>query len=201
MIRSLPLLLLLFLFAVTTGCQLPGSDPALPDDGPRQPVSEEAARRLIERAVAAGRSAQESGTLTLTMSDVEVTSLLALPQAQLDAILAQQPEGVDLPENLDLPLADPQVYFKADGTIVIRGRLTAAGRSQPVRIVAAPRASQGELVLDFVEGRLGPLPLPEGLFDPIGDLVAAGILAGQSIAEITLIQVTDGEMTVSGRKN
>lgn len=201
MFRSLPLILLLILLVATSGCRLPGTDPELPDDGPAPVVSEAAARQLIERAVAAGQVARQSGTLILTMSDDEVTSLLAIPEAQFNRILAEQPAGSELPQEFNLPLAEPQVYFKADGTIVIRGRLQAVGRSQPARIVAAPRAREGELVLDFVEGRLGPLPLPESLFDPIGRLVAAGILAGQSVAEITVIEVTEGEMVIGGRRN
>jgi hypothetical protein len=55
------------------------------------------------------------------------------------------------------------------------------------------------LVLDFVEGELGPVPIPEFLIDQIGSGLAKLILAGQAYVEVTQIQVGDGTLTLSGR--
>ena len=110
---------------------------------------------------------------------------------------------VQVPDlSLRLGIEEPQVYFKANGHIVIRGYGELRDRRQLVRVVVAPRAAEGELVLDFVEGTLGPVPVPEALFDRIGDALAEAILTGQSylqVAEITAVSVGDGTLTVSGR--
>jgi len=67
---------------------------------------------------------------------------------------------------------------------------------QPLRLVVAPRARDGEMVLDFVEGNLGPVDLPEGLLDVIGKGLVKVILAGQDWAEIT---IGEGTLTLRGR--
>jgi hypothetical protein len=71
----------------------------------------------------------------------------------------------------------------------------------PLHFVIAPRASRGELALDFVSGQVGPIGLPELLFDPLGNALARVILAGQAFAEVTQISVREGELTIAGRYN
>lgn len=102
---------------------------------------------------------------------------------------------------LRLTIQEPQVYFLGNGSMIVRGEARFLVISLPVRVVAAPRASQGEFVLDFVEGQLGPVPMPEILFDYIGKGLTRALLAGREVAEITEIRVTDGVLTVSGRWN
>lgn len=123
----------------------------------------------------------------------------------LDQLLAltQGREGVldmvglsDL--SLRLGIREPQVYFKGDGRIIVRGYAELLGQRQPLRLVLAPRASDGELVFDFVEGTLGPVSVPEGLIDQIGLGLAKLILAGDAFVEITQIRVSDGTLTLSG---
>jgi hypothetical protein len=65
--------------------------------------------------------------------------------------------------------------------------------------VVAPQVSDGELVLDFVEGNLGPVPLPESLIDLVGRGLLQVILLGQDVAEITQIDVAAGVLTLAGR--
>jgi hypothetical protein len=102
---------------------------------------------------------------------------------------------------LRLTIQAPRVYFLGDGRMIVRGKARFLVVSLPIRVVAAPRASQGELVLDFVEGQLGPVPMPEILFDYVGKGLARALLAGREVAEITEIRVNDGVLTVSGRWN
>jgi hypothetical protein len=123
--------------------------------------------------------------------------------------LAQEREGLgglSLPDlSLRLAIQEPQVYFKAPvqpgrpGQIVIRGYGQVRNVRQPLRLVVAPHAREGELALDFVEGQLGPVPLPEGLIDVLGRGLAKVILAGQGWAELDEITVGDGWLTLRGR--
>ena len=117
--------------------------------------------------------------------------------------LARRREGlpsIQLPDlSLRLGIQEPEVRFLANGQIIVRGYGQLRNVQQPLRVVVAPRAEDGELVLDFVEGKLGPVPLPEGLFDLIGEGLAQIILLGQEWAEITQIAVTEGVLTISGR--
>lgn len=204
----------------------------VPDDGPAPQVSQELAARFIENAVVAGQAALDTRVFSLTVTQDEVTSFLVFGAdlvEQLQSVRsledleglegAEQPfdleiwrrlleeqgglPDVQLPDlSLRLGIEEPQVYFKSNGHIVIRGYGELRGQRQPVRVVVAPRASEGELVLDFVEGTLGPVPVPEALFDRLGDVLAEAILTGQSyfqVAEITTVSVGDGTLTVSGR--
>jgi hypothetical protein len=43
--------------------------------------------------------------------------------------------------------------------------------------------------------------LPELVFDPLGNVLARAILAGQPFAEVTEISVREGEITIAGRYN
>ncbi|MDQ4076831.1 MAG: hypothetical protein M3220_11380 [Chloroflexota bacterium] len=217
----------------------------MPDDGPPVPVSQEAAVGFIRKSTTAAQSAANTGSATITITEGEVTSFLAvgielaekLQEVQnlenLENVSLQDLERLEgiagieglgnieelqrvreereqLPNLPDLQLPDlslrmtikePQVRFQDNGHITVRGYGELRGRRQPIRIVTAPHASQGELVLDFVEGNLGPVPIPGTVFDLIGSGIARAILAGQEYGEITEISVGDGVMTISGRRN
>lgn len=127
--------------------------------------------------------------------------------AELQELLSviQQGEGVASLDtsNLTLRLAikEPEVRFTADGRIVVRGFLSVLFWRWPIQAVVAPRVSQGEMVLDFVEGAVGPIPMPELAFDLVGKGLARGILAGQDYGEITTISVSDGKLTIRGHYN
>ena len=117
--------------------------------------------------------------------------------------LARQREGLGnlrLPDlSLRLAIKEPQVYFKDNGQIIVRGYGQVRSVRQPLRLVVAPRAREGEMVLDFVEGNLGPVELPEKLFDVIGKGLSRVILAGQNWAEIDEITVAEDTLTLRGR--
>jgi hypothetical protein len=213
--------------AATSGAELP-------DDGPQIATSAEAACRLVEMVTASGQSAVETGQLTLTVTEEEVTSFLNIGSevtgnlqglenfeeltqlGDLEEVeglqgLEQWQELLRMREAQGLPsirlsdlsprlgIKEPQVYFKDSGHIVVRGYAGLLRWRWPVRVVVAPRASQGEMVLDFVEGTLGSVDMPEVIFDLIGKGLAQAILAGQEYAEITEIGVGAGTLTISGR--
>lgn len=112
----------------------------------------------------------------------------------------QEGSPIPVPDlSLRLALEEPQVCFKQNGHIAVEGYGAIRGRRQPIRLILAPRASQGELVLDFVEGDLGPVPMPETVFDTIGAGLSKAILAGRDYAEINEITVQQGSITIAGR--
>ncbi len=201
----------------------------LPDDGPQVAISQQAAFSFVTKALTIGESAVEDGQVRFTVTQEEVTSFLNLG-AQLMQMAETVPvpggleglEGIESLEqfeglrqllpgldegsseggllDLQLQLIEPQVYFKSDGRIIVRGEGRLARLRLPARLVVIASATQGELVLDFVEGQLGRAPLPEFLFDPLGDLLARAILAGQDFVEVNEITVTEGSLTVAGRR-
>jgi hypothetical protein len=108
--------------------------------------------------------------------------------------------GLDLPDlSLRVTIKEPEVYFKGNGQMIVRGYGEALGQQQALRLVLAPYASEGELALDFVEGNLGPVPVPEGVVDLVGKGLASLILVGRDYVEISKIQVSNGSLALSGR--
>jgi hypothetical protein len=216
-------------------CQRPGflqSD--LPDDGPPIATSQAAAVRFVEKVRAAGENAVETKRLSLTISEVELTSFLSVGSELAEQLQAhdvqsladlerlqgsaelQEIEGLQewmgllrgregspvlglLDLSLRVRIREPQVHFQSNGHIIIRGYAEVLGQQQPLRLVLAPRASQGELVLDFVEGTLGPVAVPEQLIDQMGEGLAKLVMAGDEYVEINQIRVDDGTLTISGR--
>jgi len=211
--------------AVVAVLLLSGCQAELPNDGPAPVTSQAAARQFVEKAIAAGQGAANSGELTLVITQEEVNSFLTIGTeimsqlqtapteglSQLEGIeelarwqeLLEQLErvpNVQLPtEKLRLAIEDPRVYFQGNGQVVARGHVGLLGLRLPIRVVVAPRASQGELALDFVEGQVGAVPMPEIVFDYVGKGLSEAILMGQDYAQVTRISVGAGTLTVSGR--
>lgn len=216
--------LLLILAAMLTACG--GAE--LPDDGPPPAVSLEAAASFVQKAVLVGERGVQTRQVRFTVTQEEVTSVLNLgsqlaEQAQAAAgPLAEQAAMGELADNPDfarfqgllervqgeddepglfdfsLRIRQPHVYFKGDGHVILRGEGRLWRWGLPMRAVLAPRAAGGALELDFVEGQLGSLSLPEWLFDPLGRLLARAILAGREYAEIQEILVSEGALTFAG---
>ena len=218
------------------GCAASGGllEAELPDDGPAPATSAAAAGRLLQRVVAAGEGAADTGAFTLTVTEEEATSLLDLGSVLLREVddlplddlqqMQELAQGQDIPEldgidlgqwqelmahrerlpllggdGLRLTIQDPGVHFLANGQMIVRGNARFLIAQLPFRVVAAPRAMQGELVLDFIDGQLGPASMPELIFDYLGQGVARALLAGREYAEISDIRVTDGVLTIRGR--
>lgn len=180
-----------------------------------------------ERAVDTGRLnltvTEREATSFLNLAGLlkgQVSALQGLEGVDLDQ-LKGTPEGAQLADWLELMqnsdalagrdlsdlqlrlgIKEPEVRFKADGQVVVRGYVAILFWRVPVRIAVAPRASDGEIVLDFVEGRLGRVRMPEVVFDLLGKGIARAIMLSQDLqdrAEITRIQVEAGKLTFGGR--
>lgn len=122
------------------------------------------------------------------------------PEGLREVLPFEESDGLlgGLTDSLRLKILDPQVRFTAEGLIDIRAVGQVGDSERPIHLVLAPTASNGELELDFVEGNLGGLPMPELIFDPIGNLLARMILAGQEFIRVDEITVVRGTLTLSG---
>lgn len=220
----------LFIAGMIAVLILSGCQPELPDDGAAPVTSAASARRFVEKALAAGQLAAETGRFELTVTEGEVTSFLnigvlllrqsqRLPLEDLDQIQdVPGLEGVDIGQwqelleqrerlpggdrrrfLLRLTVHDALVRFRSNGHMVVRGDVRLLILRLPVRVVAAPRASEGELVLDFVEGQVAAVPMPELIFDLLGRGLSSAILLGQDYAQVTEITIGPGTLTVRGR--
>ncbi len=200
----------------------------LPSDGPPIPVSQAAAARFVEKVTAAGEGAVATKRLDLTVTQEEVTSFLGIGSQiaeQMEEMNVsglqglQQLEGSPefqsiegLPQwlellqgrealsdlSLRLGIREPQVYFTGSEQIIVRGYAEVLGQRQPLRLVLAPRASDGEVEMDFVEGKLGPVSVPEALIDKLGLGLAKLLVAGEEFVEVSEIRVDSGILTVRG---
>jgi hypothetical protein len=211
------------------GTAVPGGE--MPDDGPPPPISRAAALSLVRKTITAGENALNTQTFTLTLTDSEVTSFLSIREQlsseleSLDLTQIGQLEGLEGLDaaNIDigawnellgqgaaarggLPRLRPrlgasQVTFRDDGAIIARSTIMFLRWEIPVRLVTAPRASQGELVFEFIEGQIGQVKLPEPVFNLLTRGLAEVLLMGQDYAQITEIRVSSGVFTISGRYN
>ena len=75
-LRWAPAGLALAVLLLLGGCAPNEDTPPFPDDGPSPPVSRTAAFSLLRKAMAAAQRATETKTLSITVTDAEVTSFL-----------------------------------------------------------------------------------------------------------------------------
>jgi len=199
------------------------------DGPPPSRSAEAALRLLSKSAAAGQAAAQTGRLeLVVTEEEVnsvlDVGGVLGgqsgvLPADQLDAFLDRaEAEGQDTAQLRDLlnlgdraggegggltrlrpRVVEPSVYFRGNGRMIIRGKISWLFLQLPIRAVAAPRAAGGELELDFVEGQVGGVPMPELVFDLLGRGVAEAVMFGQAYAQITEISVGAGTLTLRGQ--
>ncbi len=183
--KSLVLVLVALTTLILSACQIPGL--STPDDGPAITPSEEAAASLEQKLAAV---AGQGGQANLTVTQQEVTSYLAL----------KLPATVDDGQGntYDNPLQSPQVYFKADGTIVLRANIAFQGQSQLVRVVAQPSVVDGQLQVQITEGKIGVVPVPGPVLAQLETVLAEGLTAGRDYTTLDQVTVGDGTMTIVG---
>jgi uncharacterized protein YpmS len=179
------LIALLSLSLAALACTINVGGPDYPET--RVPVSTESATSLEEQVKAAQTAAAQSGALVLSISESQITSLVA-------AKLAENPEPL---------LTDPQVYLR-DGQIQIYGKAVQGRLQANVRIVIAISVdANGQPAISVLSTDFGPLPAPEGLNNTISALVQeafTGALGPAAIGfRLESITIADGVMTMTGR--
>ena len=95
-------------------------------------------------------------------------------------------------------IEDPQVYLKADGTLVLRGYARAAGTRTRLRVVLAPQPGANGYSVRFLEGQLGAVAAPEWVSSLVERALAQGLELATESVTITGISITQGQITVSG---
>ncbi len=179
------LIALLSLALASLACTINAGGPDYPET--RVPISTESAFSLEEQVRAAQTAAAQSGALAISITESQLTSLVA-------AKLAEDPQPV---------VTDPQVYLR-DGQIQIYGKATQGLIQVNVRLVIAISVdANGQPVITIVSTDFGPLPAPEGLNKTISAMVQetfTGALGPAAIGfRLDSVTIADGVMTLAGR--
>ena len=173
---SLSLLVALTIVACTTAgsATLPG--------GPVE-VSPEAAQRVEAKLVEA-LTLNPNDQFILRFTDEEITSYLALK----------------LEETTEVPITDPQIRF-TKGKVYVAGELTNVSLMQVrAMIVAVPRITDDQLVVNIESVYLGPVPIPNTLLDSIARTIDQALEEAQVSLKITQVEVFESEIVIVGEK-
>jgi len=187
----LPLILPLALAALACTIFVGGPDyPKTP-----VPVSTEAVGSLDDQFHAAETAAADSGTLTLTINESQITSLIADK-------LAEQTDPSTGSGQAPF-ITDPQVYLR-DGQIQIYGKAVQGNLQANVRIIlSATLDGNGKPVISVVSADFGPLPVAESLNNAISKMVDEAFTGAIGPAAIGFrlesLTIADGVMTLTGR--
>ena len=151
------------------------------------PVSTEAIGSFDQQLQAAQTAAAQSGLLSLSINETQITSLLA---ARLN-------------EQTDPFILNPQVYLR-DGQIQVYGKARKGDIEANVRIVLAVTVdSQGKPLISVTTADFGPLPAPDGLNNTISafiDELFTGSLGPVATGmRLETISIADGVMTLTGK--
>lgn len=179
-------LIVLALLAALLACNLPGRR-ATPAPTPI-PVTTQAVEELATQVVQAASTAQAGGSMTLEMTEAQLTSAAALEM---------QNQGQD-------QLKDIQVRLR-DGRMIISGAATQSGIDLPVTIaVAITVDAQGVPHSQVVEASAGPVPLPQSVVNEISNrfdqLLMQQLGATSQAVAVDSVTIADGKMTIVAHK-
>lgn len=175
----------MLLLAAAMACRMNvgGPTPA----GQPIPVSTDAAGSLQQQFEQALQGTGESGQLTLTINETQLTSLLATKLSSLP----------------DPFITNPQVYLR-DGQIQIFGKAARGYFEANVGIVlTATIDSNGQPLVEITSADFGPIPVPEDMTSAISAMVqeaytgALGPLA--TGFKLDSIVIAEGLMLLTGR--
>lgn len=185
------LALLTILVAASLACSLPSklakSTPTPVPTATRAPEASTADAQEFQSQIAtASAQFSETGTLSLTFSEQQITAFLT-------DILAQQK---------DVPISDPQITLD-NGQMSITGKAMVGGLSGQATIVVEPYVDAGLLKAKVVSAKFGQMPIPQGLLTQLKDTINSNLnefitVQGRQV-EVDTIQISGGKMTVTGK--
>ena len=185
-------ILLLTLILTSLACNINVGGPDYSDLAPI-PVSASEADALKEQIKRAFEDAAITGTITFTISEAQITSVLA-QRLQTDPSLQEEQKPI---------ITDPQVYLR-DGQMKIYGKTQQGIFTANIGIIINISAdANGKPVIEIASADFGPFPAPEGLKDTLTAMIAEAYTGSLGPAatglRIETITIADGVMTVSGR--
>lgn len=149
------------------------------------PLSTEALQALEQDLSETLAEAQQSGDVTISLTEGQVTSYLAERLAQ----------------ETDFPLSEPLVLFQ-ESRIEVYGKVQTGAVSGSVQIVLTVSVdAQGFPDVEVISANLGAIPLPQFVLDQITTLIDDLIqenMAGFN-AQLLNVQITTGLMTLTAR--
>jgi uncharacterized protein YpmS len=179
-------IMLAALLAASIACNFPGFGAPTTAPTAPVPVSSEAVHTLEETLQAAAATAVSGGTVDITISEAQLTSLAALEVQSI-----QEPEV----EDIQIRLHDGQVITTAQ----VRVNGISMDLSLTSRVIIGPN---GLPQSQTTSAKLGPLPLPDNmvqLFTQEIDAILAEfmIYQGRQIS-VESLTIADGLMRVTG---
>ncbi len=178
--------LIVFVFILAgLACQVNVGGPEVPATS--VPVSTEAAVSLETAWEQAFAQAKDTGTVTITITEAQLTSFLAY----------------QLAEQEDPLFSEPQVFLQ-DGQIQIFGKATSGNVTATVRVVMTVSVDEtGVPKFELSSADFGPVPVPEGLLSGLSSTLdeaftgkVGPVATGLRIESII---IGNGTMAITGR--
>ncbi len=169
----------------TLACSIFVGGPAYPPTS--VPVSTDAAQSLHDQVQQAATAGAQSGTISLQITESQLTSYLA-------NYLASQPNPL---------ITNPQVLLR-NGQMQVFGQAQQGMFTANVSITMQVSVdANGQPQIDITKTDFGPLPAPQGLNDAASSLIQQAFTGSLGPAatgfRLESITIADGVMTVSGR--
>jgi hypothetical protein len=159
-----------------------------PAPTPTVAVSQQAAQNLEDKIQSAAATAVQSGQVTVTLTDQEVTSYL---QLRLDPSVQAQ-----------LPVSNAQVRFSSNGLMILSGDLKNSPIAVKPSVSLSAAAENGQVVTKVVKADFGPVPVPPGTLDSVNQQVQDSLNAQLHQVpgnfQVTGVTISQGQMTVTG---
>jgi hypothetical protein len=190
--RFIPPIFLITLLLTSLACTIFVGGPDTSDLTPI-PISTEQATTLEAQIKQAFEAGAASGIVTFTITEAQITSLLAT-RLQSDPNLQEEQQPV---------ITDPQVYLR-DGQVSIYGKTKQGMFTANIGIVVTINVDEnGKPKIEIVSADFGPFPAPETIKDAITAMLDEAFTGAVGPAatglRIESITIADGLMTITGR--
>lgn len=187
------LLCLPVVMLVTLACTIFVGGPDYSDLDPIA-VSSEAAQSLRDGIIKSMESGLQTGIVTITITETQITSYLAL-QMQIDPSLQSEDQQ---------PLfTDPQVYLR-DGQMKIYGKTQQGMFAANIGIILNVGIDElGKPKIEVASADFGPFPAPEGINEAVTLFLEEAFTGSfgpvATGMRIEAINIANGIMTLTGR--
>ena len=172
------------LLLAALACNLNLGGPETPEETIK--ISEDEAKSLVEAWEDAFNTARETGVVSLSLTQDQMTSFLALSMSKQETAL----------------LTDPRVILR-DGEMEIVGSYDTGTIKANVGIVMSVNVDElGQPRIEVISGNVGPLPVPPELLTGVSEVVNQSLTGqiGTMATGFTLetIDINDGSLSING---